>query len=281
MAKALRALIKFYRTGETTRSRGLRHRLGAGQGVAGRHHQRVHRGLPRRARHQGRVGSAGLLRQPGEDDRDPEARRERAVVRGPHAVGSAVPQAGRAGHHRERDRRRRSRPATPVRSRRSASTCRTTRPSASATAASRCRCRTSTRPTTSRRCRRSAASSPGRRRRPSARRSGARSAGELTTNMHEVIGHAFGQGGRAAEGQSADRAEGAVLGARGSARRSRRAVLPARSRSSSSSGSSRAGRSRRDRARRVRGLRAQRARAAAPRPRGHARSKKITCATAR
>ena len=34
MAKALRALIRFYQTGETGRPRGVRHRLGAGQGVA-------------------------------------------------------------------------------------------------------------------------------------------------------------------------------------------------------------------------------------------------------
>ena len=95
MAQALRALIAFYRTGDDARSRGLRHRVGAGQGVAGRHDQRLHRGLPGRARHQGRVGSARLLRQPREDDRDPEDRRERAVVRGSHAVGSEVPQ-GRA-----------------------------------------------------------------------------------------------------------------------------------------------------------------------------------------
>ena len=38
------------------RSRGLRHRLGPGQGVARRHHQRLHRGLPRSARHQGQLG---------------------------------------------------------------------------------------------------------------------------------------------------------------------------------------------------------------------------------
>ena len=48
----------------------------------------------------------------------------------------------------------------------------------------------------------------------------------------------LGQDRRAAEGQPADGAEGAVLGARGSARRSGGAVLPARSRSSPSSGSS-------------------------------------------
>ena len=47
--------------------------------------------------------------------------------------------------------------------------------------------------------------------------------------MHEVIGHALGQGRRAAERQSAGGAQGAVLGARGGARRSRRAVFPSRS----------------------------------------------------
>ena len=38
------------------RSQGLRHRVGPGQGLAGRHHQRLHRGLPRSARHQGQLG---------------------------------------------------------------------------------------------------------------------------------------------------------------------------------------------------------------------------------
>ena len=89
------------------RPRQVRHRLGAGQGVAGRHHQRLHRGLSRRARHQGRLGRPRLLRQPGEDAAHPEARRQRAVVRGPHAVGSEVSQAERSGHRRQRHRRRR------------------------------------------------------------------------------------------------------------------------------------------------------------------------------
>ena len=106
MAKALRALIKFYQTGETKDREAYDIAWVAGQGVAGRHDQRLHRGLSRRARHQGRVGSARLLRQPAEDRRDPEARRQRAVVRGPDAVGSEVPQAGRPGHHRQRHRRR-------------------------------------------------------------------------------------------------------------------------------------------------------------------------------
>ena len=50
-------------------------------------------------------------------------------------------------------------------------------------------------------------------------------AGELTTDLHEVIGHALGQGRRAAERRAAECAEGAVLRARGSARRPGRALL--------------------------------------------------------
>ncbi len=57
MAEGARARSsKFYRTGETGRPRGVRHRLGAGQGVVRGHDQRVHRGVSGRARHQGRDG---------------------------------------------------------------------------------------------------------------------------------------------------------------------------------------------------------------------------------
>ena len=45
------------------RPREVRHRLGGGQVVAGGHDQRVHRGLPGRARHQGRLGRRGVLRR--------------------------------------------------------------------------------------------------------------------------------------------------------------------------------------------------------------------------
>ena len=69
------------------RSARVRHRLGGRQVVAGRHDQRFYRGLPRRPRHEGRVGSAGLLRQHDQDRRDPETRRRSAVVREPNAVG--------------------------------------------------------------------------------------------------------------------------------------------------------------------------------------------------
>ena len=72
------------------------------------------------------------------------------------------------------------------------------------------------------------ASSRGRRRKPRARRSGAALAGELTTEHARGHRPRLGQDFRAAERQPADGAEGAVLGARGGARRSRRAVFPAR-----------------------------------------------------
>ena len=88
------------------RSRRLRRRLGPGQGLAGGHDQRVHRGLHGSARPQGIVGSARLLREPREDRGDPEDRRQRPVVRGPDALGRPVQEAGRPRHHRQRHRRR-------------------------------------------------------------------------------------------------------------------------------------------------------------------------------
>ena len=106
MKEALNALIQWYRTGEDSRPRRLRRRLGPGQGLAGRHDQRVHRGLHGSARPQGIVGSARLLREPREDRRDPQARHQRAVVRGSDAVGRPIQEAGRARHHRECHRRR-------------------------------------------------------------------------------------------------------------------------------------------------------------------------------
>ena len=97
------------------RSQGLRHRVGAGQGLAGRHHQRLHRGLPRSARRQGQLGRAGLLRQPGEDAAHQDPRHQRAVVRGPHAVGrrSTASPASRASSPTPSTWS--SKPATPVR----------------------------------------------------------------------------------------------------------------------------------------------------------------------
>ena len=61
----------------------------------GGHDQRLHRGLHGRARRQGRVGGAGLSTSTDEKTAAIRALADRrAVVRGPHAVGSAVPQAG-------------------------------------------------------------------------------------------------------------------------------------------------------------------------------------------
>ena len=89
-AQALEALIRFYETRRRRRPRGVRHRVGRRQGLAGRHDQRLHRELPGRARREGRVGSARLLRQPREDRGPAAAGGGRAVVRGADAVGSAV-----------------------------------------------------------------------------------------------------------------------------------------------------------------------------------------------
>ena len=113
------ALIRFYETGETADRDRVRHRLGPGPRFAGRHDQRVRRGLHGRARHEGGVGGARLLRQSGEDRGHPQARRRGAVVRGPHALGGQVQEAGRPRRLGQRHRRRRSRPETRARSRRS------------------------------------------------------------------------------------------------------------------------------------------------------------------
>ena len=139
---ALRALIAFYRTGDDARPRGVRHRVGAGQGVAGRHDQRLRRGLPGRAQHQGRVGGARLLRQPREDVADPDDRRARAVVRGSHAVGSEIPQGRRPRRHRQRHRRRHRNRRVGADHAGRHQPAERSGGSASATAASRCRCRT-------------------------------------------------------------------------------------------------------------------------------------------
>ena len=54
-------------------------------------------------------------------------------------------------------------------------------------------------------------------------------AGELTTNMHEVIGHASGKVSEALKGSPQSAPQGTVFGARGVPCRPRRALLPARS----------------------------------------------------
>ena len=106
MAAALRALVKFYRTGETEDRRQydiawVRDKASPVDTING--FIEVYHGRPR---HQGRVGGARLLREPREDRGHPEARARSAVVRGSHALGSQVPQGRRAWHHRQRHRRR-------------------------------------------------------------------------------------------------------------------------------------------------------------------------------
>ena len=95
------------RDGRDGRPPGIRHRVGAGQGFSRRYHQRVYRGVSGCAWPERRVGSRRLLREPRQDVRHSENRRQRAVVRRPDAVGPGVPEAGRAGHHGERHRYRR------------------------------------------------------------------------------------------------------------------------------------------------------------------------------
>ena len=131
MATALRALITFYETGETADREAYDIAWVQDKDVAGRHDQRLRRGLHGRARHQGRVGGARLLRQPREDARDPEARRRtrsgsRTACRGIRSTASRASAASPPTPSTSS-----SRPATPARSRRSASTCRTIRRSAS------------------------------------------------------------------------------------------------------------------------------------------------------
>ena len=67
MAAALRALVRFYRTGETEDRRAYDIAWVADRRLAGRHDQRLHRGLHGRPRRQGRVGGHRLLRAPRED----------------------------------------------------------------------------------------------------------------------------------------------------------------------------------------------------------------------
>ena len=71
-------------------------------------------------------------------------------------------------------------------------------------------------------CRSSAASSPGRPRKSTRADKWSAFAGELHTNMHEVIGHASGKVADKVERQPGDGAQGALLGARGRPRRPRR-----------------------------------------------------------
>ena len=167
-----------------------------------------------------------LLREPGQDVRDPPHCRARAVVRGSHAVGSEVPQAKAFTASPPTPSTWSSKPATRARSRRSASTCRTTRRSASATAASRCRSVNvneaydkSTLPE----FRSEFSWTPEEAERAT---KWSAMAGELTTNMHEVIGHGSGKVDERLKGSPQTALKEQFSAHRGVARRSRRAVFP-------------------------------------------------------
>ena len=148
---ALSALITLVRDRRRRRSRGVRHRLGAEPRLRRGHDERLHRGLHGRARHEGRVGRRRLLRRITRRPRRSSALADaRAVVRGSPAGRSAATASRRCRASRRRRSKWSSKPATPARSRRSASTCRTISASASSTAASRCRCRTCSTPTSAR-----------------------------------------------------------------------------------------------------------------------------------
>ena len=261
------------------RPRGLRHRLGAGPRFTGRHHQRVRRGLHGRARHEGRLGSARLLRQPGEDGRHPQARRRGAVVRGPHALGRRVQEAGRprrlGQRHRRRHRNRRfgsgdagrhqpaERPDDPRAARQQVGLAVERQPGLRQV---------------------HAAGVPPRvrleRRRSRARREVEQRRQRADDRHARGDRPRLGPDRRAPPGQSAGRAEGAVLRAGRIARRSRRALL----RPGSQARRARAGRRSRPRRRSsapsTRATRATRWSSCAASAKGR-RSKKTTCATAR
>ena len=85
---ALRALIRFYTTGEDADRVAYDIAWVRDQTRHGGHHQRLHRGVPRPARHQGRLGGHGVLRQPRAHAAHRDHGRARPVVRGPRARGS-------------------------------------------------------------------------------------------------------------------------------------------------------------------------------------------------
>ena len=261
------------------RPRRLRHRLGAGPRFTRRHHQRVRRGLHGRARHEGRLGGARLLRQPAEDGGHPEARRRGAVVRGPHAVGRRVQEAGRPRRLRQRHRRGdRNRRLGAGDAGRHQPAERSDDPRAP-----RQQVRVAVERQPGLRQVHAAGVPP--RVRLERRRSRARREVEQRRQRADDR-HArgdrprLGPDRRAPAGQSAGRAEGAVFGAGRVARRSRRALLRARIASSSSSGWSTRPTTTTSSAPSTKATRATRSSSCAASARGR-RSKKTTCATGR
>ncbi len=191
-----------------------------------------------------------------------------------------VPQAGRHGHHRQRHRRRHRSRRLRRRSRRSASTCRTIRTireKYGSKSVSLSNVNDAYDRSTSAEFRREFAWTP----EEAARAEKWSSvAGELTTNMHEVIGHASGKISERLKGspQTALKEQYSALE---EARADLVALYFLPDPKLVELGLVEAEGPQRDRAGRVRGLHAQRARPAAPHPRRARRSKKTTCATGR
>ncbi len=86
-AKAIRDLITLLSNRRIQGLAAVRRRLGAGQ-RSRRFHQRLHRGLSRRARRQGHLAELRQYRRQPDGRADAQDRGERAVFRGPRAVGS-------------------------------------------------------------------------------------------------------------------------------------------------------------------------------------------------
>ena len=204
----------------------------------------------------------------------------RAVVRGPHAVGRASTGSRTSAGSRPTPSRSSSRRATPGRSRRSASTCPTTRTireqhgSKSVSLSNVIEAYDKSTPPEFRSEFSWTPEEAARATKWSAL------AGELLVNMHEVIGHASGKVAERLERQAAGRAQGAV-----SRRSRRRGPISSRStscptRSSPSSAWCRRRTRTRSSAPSTRATRATPSSSSAASAKGR-RSKKTTCATAR
>ena len=262
------------------RPRRLRHRLGARSRFTGRHDQRVRRGLHGRARHQGRVGSARLLRQSAQDGGHSQARRRRrsgsrTACRGPteykkqgvrgvsaNAIDVVV-ETGDSG------------PVTPVGI--NLPNDQAIREQHGSKSVSLSNANQAYDKSTLPEFRREFAWSA----EEAERAEKWSSVAERADDQHARGDRPrLGPDRRASERQSAGRAEGAVLRARGVARRPRRALFRARPASSSSSASSTRPTTTTSSAPNTKATRATRSSSCAACAKGR-RSKKTTCATGR
>ena len=104
-AKAIAALIRYYQTGDP--ADWIRFGIAWVQNNAARgFRQRLHRGLPRRARRQGHFAELRLHHRREDEPADAQAGRQRAVFRRSRPLGAAVQEAGREGAHGEGRARR-------------------------------------------------------------------------------------------------------------------------------------------------------------------------------